>query len=80
MRANWVKRVLFLADRTRWSTRRSNAFKTHLPGRRRRSTWSPRSDDDGRVYVSTYPTMMNLIDEADGGRARGSARATSTWS
>ena len=23
---------------------------------------------DGRVYVSTYPTMMNLIEETDGGQ------------
>ena len=27
-------------------------------------------DTDGRVYVSTYPTMMGLIDEADDGQRR----------
>ena len=27
-------------------------------------------DKTGRVYVCTYPTMMNLIDETDGGEAR----------
>jgi type I restriction enzyme R subunit len=25
---------------------------------------------EGRVYVSTYPTMMNLINEVDGGLRR----------
>ena len=31
MRANWVKRVLFLADRTALVNQATNAFKTHLP-------------------------------------------------
>ena len=34
MRANWVKRVLFLADRMALVNQAVNAFKTHLPGRR----------------------------------------------
>ena len=32
MKANWVKRVLFLADRTALVNQAANAFKTHLPG------------------------------------------------
>ena len=32
IRANWVKRVLFLADRKALVTQAVNAFKTHLPG------------------------------------------------
>ena len=32
MRANWVKRVLFLADRTALVNQAANAFKAHLPG------------------------------------------------
>ncbi len=31
MRAGWVKRVLFLADRTALVDQAVNAFKTHLP-------------------------------------------------
>ncbi len=31
MRANWVKRVLFLADRNALLTQALRAFKTHLP-------------------------------------------------
>ena len=32
MKANWVKRVLFLADRTALVNQAANAFKAHLPG------------------------------------------------
>ena len=63
-KANWVKRVLFLADRTALVKQAANAFKTHLPG----STTVNLVDEkviDGRVYVSTYPTMMNLIDTVE---------------
>ena len=35
MRCNWVKRVLFLADRVALVNQAVNAFKTHLPDRRR---------------------------------------------
>ena len=31
MRANWVKRVLFLADRIALVNQAANAFKAHLP-------------------------------------------------
>ena len=31
MRADWVKRVLFLADRTALVNQAANAFKAHLP-------------------------------------------------
>jgi len=63
MRCNWVKRVLFLADRVALVRQAVNAFKTHLP------TASPinlvtERDAEGRVYVSTYPTMMGLIEES----------------
>ena len=72
MRANWVKRVLFLADRKELVRQASNAFKAHLP---EVATVNLVRDkhSDGRVYVSTYPTMMNLIDKgqgAEGGEPR----------
>src|SRR5262249_17142729 len=63
MRANWVKRVLFLADRTALVRQAVNAFKKHLPGVATVNLLEER-DQEGRVYVSTYPTMMGLIDEA----------------
>ncbi len=71
MRANWIKRVLFLADRRALVRQAVNAFKTHLPSAPTVNLVTER-EGDGRVYVSTYPTMMGLIDEtADGVRKFG---------
>jgi len=63
MRGGWVKRVLFLADRTSLVKQAADAFKEFLPGA------SPvnllkNPDGVGRVYLSTYQTMMGLIDDA----------------
>lgn len=69
MKANWVKRVLFLADRTALVNQAVNAFKTHLPGVTTVNLVTEKSTD-GRVYASTYPTMMNLINDLDGSRRR----------
>jgi len=63
-KTNWVKRVLFLADRTALVRQAANTFKTHLPGSTTVNLVTEKITD-GRVYVSTYPTMMNLIDQAD---------------
>jgi type I restriction enzyme R subunit len=63
MRANWVKRVLFLADRKALVKQAANAFKTHLPGAPTVNLLEDKNQE-GRVYISTYPTMMRLIDEA----------------
>ena len=68
-RANWVKRVLFLADRNALVTQALNAFKRHLPASSPVNLVSER-DEDGRVYVCTYQTMMGLIDEMKGGQKR----------
>lgn len=64
-KANWAKRVLFLADRTALVNQATNAFKTHLPDSPTVNLVTEKVTD-GRVYVSTYPTMMNLINEMDG--------------
>jgi type I restriction enzyme R subunit len=69
MRANWVKRVLFLADRKLLVRQAANAFKAHLPGTATVNLLEDKMQE-GRVYVSTYPTMMGLIDEADAGERR----------
>ena len=63
-KANWVKRVLFLADRTALVNQAANAFKQHLPGSTTVNLVTEKAIE-GRVYVSTYPTMMNLIDEIE---------------
>ena len=69
MRANWAKRILFLADRVALVNQAVNAFKKHLPSA------SPVNlvtdpNEEGRVFVSTYPTMMGLIEETDAGQRR----------
>ncbi|MFH0957718.1 MAG: DEAD/DEAH box helicase family protein [Pseudomonadota bacterium] len=69
MRCNWAKRILFLADRVALVNQAVNAFKRHL------ADSSPvnlvtEKDTEGRVYVSTYPTMLGLIDETRDGQRR----------
>lgn len=63
MRANWARRVLFLADRVALVNQAVNAFKKFLPESSPVNLVTERTAT-GRVYVSTYPTMMKLIDEA----------------
>ncbi|MBA8889818.1 type I restriction enzyme R subunit [Dokdonella fugitiva] len=69
MRANWVKRVLFLADRVALVKQATNAFKAHLPDSSPVNLVADK-DGQGRVYLSTYPTMMGLIEEMEGARRR----------
>ncbi|WP_010544433.1 DEAD/DEAH box helicase family protein [Sphingomonas elodea] len=70
MRANWAKRILFLADRQQLVKQATGNFRKYLPD------CSPVNllqtpGNDGRVYLSTYPTMMNLIER---GRQDGTQR------
>lgn len=68
MRCNWVKRVLFLADRVALVKQAVGEFKKHLPDSSPVNLVTEK-DTEGRVYVSTYATMMRMIDEtADGQR------------
>jgi len=69
MRCNWAKRVLFLADRVALVNQAVNAFKTHLPDAAPVNLVTDKATD-GRVFVSTYPTMMGLIDETHDGQRR----------
>ena len=69
MRCNWAKRVLFLADRVALVNQALNAFKQHLPDSSPVNLVTEK-DKEGRVYVSTYPTMMGLIDSAKDGQKR----------
>lgn len=66
MEAGWVKRVLFLADRTALVNQAVGAFKEHLPNATTVNLVTEKITD-GRVYVSTYPTMLNLINSVDDG-------------
>ena len=69
MRCNWAKRVLFLADRVALVNQAVNAFKQHLPEAAPVNLVTEK-DTEGRIFVSTYPTMMGLIDETRDGQRR----------
>ncbi len=67
MRCNWVKRVLFLADRIALVKQTTNVFKRHLPSAAAVNVLEhPEQIAEARVLVSTYPTMLRLIDETKG--------------
>jgi len=69
MRANWIKRVLFLADRVALVKQARNAFTTFLPDSSPVNLVTEKNGQ-GRVYLSTYPTMMGLIDQMEGDRRK----------
>ena len=69
MRCNWVKRALFLADRKALVNQAVNAFKKYLPGSSPVNLVTEKTTE-GRVMVSTYPTMMGLIEETADGQRR----------
>jgi len=69
MRCNWTKRVLFLADRVALVRQALNAFKKHLPNSAPVNLVTEK-ETEGRVFVSTYPTMMGLIEETNDGQRR----------
>lgn len=69
MRANWAKRVLFLADRVALVNQAVNVFKKHLPHAAPVNLVTDKATE-GRIYVSTYPTMVGLIDDIQNGVRR----------
>ena len=62
MRAGHVKRTLFLVDRIALREQAIDAFKEHLPNE---PIWPKFGEKtitkDRRIYVSTYPSMLNII-------------------
>jgi type I restriction enzyme, R subunit len=73
MRCNWAKRVLFLADRVALVNQAVGAFKKHLPDSSPVNLVTDKATE-GRVYLSTYPTMMGLIDDASDEKNAGQRR------
>ena len=62
MRAGWAERVLFLVDRIGLRDQTLDAFKEHLPNEPRwPNGYEKEISKDRRIYVSTYPTMLNVI-------------------
>lgn len=64
MRGGWAERVLFLVDRIALKDQALDAFKEHLPNEPR---WPKQGEKsiatDRRIYISTYPTMLNIVRE-----------------
>jgi type I restriction enzyme R subunit len=62
MKGGWAERVLFLVDRIALRDQTLDEFKIHLPNEPR---WPKPGETeiskDRRIYVSTYPTMLNVI-------------------
>lgn len=62
MRASWAERVLFLVDRIALRNQALDAFKEHLPHEPKWPKVGEKSiAKDRRIYISTYPTMLNII-------------------
>ncbi|MFT4034443.1 MAG: DEAD/DEAH box helicase family protein [Patulibacter sp.] len=71
MRAGLVQRTLFLADRQALVKQATNAFKAHLPQAATVNLLDATGrDQEGRVFVATYPTIMNLISRGAEGEER----------
>jgi len=59
---NWVKNILFLADRTALVRQAKANFNKHLPNLSLCNLLDSKDDLESRMIFSTYPTMMNAID------------------
>ncbi|MGE5475158.1 MAG: DEAD/DEAH box helicase family protein [Bacteroidales bacterium] len=67
-RAKWVKRVLFLCDRNELRKQAKNAFTDHLPGEPLVVVKAATAKDrTKRIYVATYPSMLNVFQSFDVG-------------
>jgi len=64
----WAKRVLFLCDRKELRVQADEAFKVNLPSEPRHVIGETKNiEQSARVYISTYPGMMNRFAELDVG-------------
>ncbi|HNB10185.1 MAG TPA: DEAD/DEAH box helicase family protein, partial [bacterium] len=62
MRAGWAERILFLVDRVALQNQTLDAFKEFLPNEPRYpKPYEKEIATDRRIYVSTYPSMLNII-------------------
>ncbi|HLO55530.1 MAG TPA: DEAD/DEAH box helicase family protein [Saprospiraceae bacterium] len=61
-KANWVKRVLFLADRNALIHQAKVNFNDYLPHLPAVDLTKEKEDESSRIVFSTYQTMINMID------------------
>ena len=62
-RGGYVTNVLFLADRTALVKQAKDDFKNYLPDMSLCNLCSGKDDRNARIVFSTYPTMLNAIDD-----------------
>lgn len=62
-RGGYVTNVLFLADRTALVKQAKDDFKNYLPDMSLCNLCSNKDDKTARIVFSTYPTMLNAINE-----------------
>ena len=67
MRAKWVQRVLFLADRRELVRQALGDFKEHMPNETRARIEGGTVDDTARIHVATYPSMMQVYQQMSPG-------------
>ncbi|WP_039927835.1 DEAD/DEAH box helicase family protein [Alishewanella jeotgali] len=68
LRTGWAKRVLFLCDRKELRVQADDAFKQNLPSEPRCVIGETNKiDQSARVYIATYPGMMNRFAQLDVG-------------
>lgn len=66
-KANWVKRVLFLADRNALIHQAKVNLNDYLPNLPSIDLTKEKEDESSRIVFSTYQTIINMIDgEVDG--------------
>ena len=62
LRGNYVKNILFLADRRALVSQACNDFKNYLPNTTLCNLLENREDYNARIVFSTYPTILQAID------------------
>ncbi len=67
LRARWVQRVLFLADRRALVRQAQGEFTTHLPFTHRTRIEGGEIDHDASIHLATYPSMMQVYKQLSPG-------------
>ena len=62
-RGKWVTNILFLADRTALVQQAKDGFKNYLPDMSLCNLCLNKDDRNARIVFSTYPTILNAIDD-----------------
>lgn len=69
IKRGWVKNILFLADRTALVKQAKKNFKALLPELSLCNLLDSKDNPESRMVFSTYPTMMNAIDDVKNKRS-----------